>query len=79
MRIQMLTSAAGSYDGIHIRLYEQDEEFEVGSGFMSADLAKAFLESGAAKEVGEKPQKATAPGPSETKVEGKKPDEGKKK
>lgn len=74
MRIKMLATTSGSYDGIHIHTYDKDQEFEVGDNYMPEDLAKAFLASGAAKDVNAPSKKA--PGPSETKDE--KPDEKKK-
>lgn len=78
MRIKMVETTSGSYDGIHIRTYDKDQEFEVGDGYMPADLARAFVDSGAAKELGTPAKKGTPPGPSETKEDEKKPDEKKK-
>jgi len=65
MRIKMLHTTTGSHDGVRIHTYEKGEEFEVGHGHMPEDLARAFLESGAAEELGK--EKKTPPGPSETK------------
>jgi len=75
MRIKMLHTTTGSHDGIRIHTYEKGEEFEVGGGHMPDDLAKAFLESGAAEELGK--DKKAPPGPSETKTDTGKDDKKK--
>ena len=62
MKIRMLRSEYGSYDGAHVLLYNKDEEYVVGEGFMPYDLSEVFIEMKAAERIGEK-----APGPSEIK------------
>lgn len=68
MKIKMTKSYAGSYNGMHVRVYEAGEEHEVGAEFMPLALAEVFLQLGVAEQV---QAKATPPGPSETKVKGK--------
>jgi len=46
--IRMVKSQSGSYDGIHVRLYIKDDEYEIDGEFMPFSLAQAFLDSGVA-------------------------------
>jgi len=65
MLIKMVKSHSGSYDGLHVKLYEKDTEHEVDSEFMPYSLAEVFLEHGMAVEV--KESKIAPPGPKEVK------------
>ena len=53
MRIRMLQTTTGSYDGTHTKEYEIGQEYSVGRDLISKDLADSFLASNAAVEVQE--------------------------
>lgn len=52
LKIRMVRSEYGSYNGAHVMLYAEGKEFLVGEGFMPYNLAEVFLEIGAAEVVG---------------------------
>ena len=53
MRIRMLQTTTGSYDGTHTKEYEIGQEYSVGHDLISKDLAASFLASNVAVEIQE--------------------------
>jgi hypothetical protein len=54
MKVRMLSSAPGSIDGIHVVMYEVDQEYDLTTTAGSRDLAAAFVDAGLAEELGAK-------------------------
>lgn len=50
MKVRMTRTALGSEDGAHVKQYEEGVEYD-----LPEDLARTFIESGAARPVESKP------------------------
>jgi hypothetical protein len=53
MKIRMLRTTSGSYDGVNTKEYVIGSEYAVGRDLISVDLAKVFIDSAAAVEIQE--------------------------
>lgn len=53
MKIRMLKTTSGSYDGVNTKEYIVGSEYAVGRDLISVDLAKVFIDSAVAVEIQE--------------------------